>query len=65
MPKKITVAIAEDGKTFVETDGFKGPSCVKAITELFDAFVEVDHFDPKADYYEEEETISNTLEIHL
>lgn len=65
MPKKISVSLSSDGKVFVETDGYKGPSCVKAITELFDEFAEVDGFERKSDYYEEEETIESRTEVGI
>lgn len=63
MPKKINVSLGTDGKVFVETDGYKGPSCVKAITELFDEFMEVDGFEHKSDYYEEEETVESGVGV--
>ena len=65
MPKKINVSLSSDGKVFVETDGYKGPSCVKAITELFDEFAEVDGFERKSDFYEEEETIENGVGVSV
>lgn len=63
MPKKINVSLSKDGKIFVETDGYKGPSCLKAITELFDEFADVDGFERKPDYYEEEEGIEHGAEV--
>lgn len=64
MPKIIYVSLSSDGKVFVETDGYKGPTCVKAITELFDEFAELDEFEHKSDYYEEEETISTNVGVN-
>ncbi len=63
MPKKINVSLDNGGKVFVETDGYRGPSCVKAITELFDEFAEVDGFEHKSDYYEEEETVESGVGV--
>ncbi len=65
MPKIINVSLSPDGKVFVETDGYKGPSCVNAITELFDEFVETDEFEYKSDYYEKDETISIDVGVNL
>ena len=65
MPKIINVSVNKEGKVFVETDGYKGPSCVKAVTELFDEFAELDGFEHKSDYYEEEETISTCVGVKV
>lgn len=65
MPKRINVSVSKEGKVFVETDGFKGPSCVKAVTELFDEFAELDGFERKSDYYEEEETVSSGVGVNV
>ena len=63
MPKMINVSLKNDGRVFVETDGYKGASCVKAITELFDEFMELDGFEYKSDFYEQEEVISNGVGV--
>ena len=65
MPKRISVSVSKEGKVFVETDGYKGPSCVKAVTELFDEFAELDGFEHKSDYYEEEETVSSGVGVNI
>lgn len=65
MPKKINVSLFSDGKVFVETNGYKGPSCVEAITELFDEFVEVEGFERKSDYYEEEEAVESEVRVNV
>ena len=65
MPKTIIVDVNNDGRVKVETNGFKGESCVSGIKELLAGFFEVDNFDYKSDYYEEEietsEKVSNSL----
>ncbi len=65
MEKKINVEIKNDGNIFVETENYKGESCLKAVKELFSEFFEIDNFDIKSDYYEEEELINleETLKI--
>ena len=65
MSKKINVIIHDDGKLDVETDGFKGESCVTKIKELFDEFLEIDNFDLKSDYYEFDEKINNGVDISI
>ena len=65
MPKSIKVTIDGSGKAFVETEGYKGPGCVKAIIELFDEFAEIDEFERKPDYYEEEESTYTSTDIRL
>ena len=61
MPKKINVKINNGGKVIVETDNYKGESCVTAIKELFSEFLEIDDFDYKSEYYEEEVIIFNEV----
>ena len=65
MNKKINVNINKDGKVLVETENYKGQSCVDAIRELFSEFFEIDNFDYKSDYYEEESTIINEVKNSL
>ena len=65
MDKKINVLINKEGKVLVETDNYKGESCVKTIKELFSEFLEVEDFDYKSDYYEEEETINNEVNTSI
>ena len=65
MPKRISISVSKEGKVFVETDGYKGPSCVKAVTELFDEFAELDGFEHKSDFYEEEETVSSDVGVSI
>ena len=63
MPKTIIVDINNDGKLKVETEEYKGDSCVSAIKELFSEFLDIENFEYKADYYEEE--IDNDLEVKI
>lgn len=65
MEKKINVEINNDGKVLVETENYKGESCVTAIKELFSEFFDIDNFDYKSDYYEEEETNNNEVNTSL
>ena len=65
MDKKINVLINKEGKVLVETDNYKGESCVKAIKELFSEFLEIEDFDYKSDYYEEEESINNEVNTSI
>lgn len=65
MDKKINVQVNKDGKVFVETENYKGESCIKAIKELFTEFLEIEEFDYKSDYYEEEEFITNEVNTRL
>jgi hypothetical protein len=57
MSKKILISISQDNDVNVETEGYKGPMCVKDIKQLFNEFLEIDDFDHKAEYYESEEEI--------
>lgn len=65
MQKKINVLVDKEGKINVETDNYKGQSCINAIKELFSEFFEIDEFDYKSDYYEEEESITNEVKNSL
>lgn len=65
MDKKINVLVKKDGTVNVETDNYKGQSCVTAIKELFSDFFEIEDFDYKSDYYEEEETINSEVNTSL
>lgn len=65
MEKKINVEIKNDGNIFVETENYKGNSCIKAVKELFSEFFDIDNFDVKSDYYEEEKTINQEETLNL
>lgn len=65
MDKKINVLIKDDKTIFVETDNFKGESCVTALKELFQSFLEIDNFEYTSDYYDGEVEINNDVEIKL
>lgn len=63
MDKKINVNVNNNGKVYVETEDFKGESCVSAIKELFAEILEIDDFDYKPEFYEEEEIIDCEVNI--
>lgn len=65
MPKTINVIINKDKSIEVETEGYKGESCVNAIKKLFQEFVDVQDFEYKSDFYEKEEEITSTEELSL
>ena len=65
MEKKINVLVNNDGKINVETDNYKGQSCITAIKELFSEFLEIDDFEYKSDYYEDEEGISSEVNTSI
>ena len=65
MPKTIIVDINDDGKIKVETEEFKGESCVKSIKELFQEFLEIDNFEYKSDYYEEDIDLINKVNTSI
>jgi hypothetical protein len=61
--KKINVTISKDAQISLETDNFKGESCVEAIKELFEQFLEIDHFDHTSEFYEKDEELK--IEVNL
>lgn len=65
MDKTINVQINNDGKVLVETENYKGETCVKSIKELFSEFLDIDDFELKSDYYEEDENLYNEVDIKL
>ena len=65
MEKKINVKIYNDGKVLVETENYKGESCVTAIKEVGGEFFDIDSFDDRSDYYEEEESINNEVNTSI
>ena len=65
MDKTINVQISNEGKVFVETENYKGEACVKSIKELFSEFLDIDDFELKSDYYEEDENLYNEVDIKL
>ena len=65
MDKKINVLIKEDKTIFVETDNYKGESCVTALKELFKSFLEIDNFEYTSDYYDGEVEIDSGVEIKI
>lgn len=58
MSKKIIITIDDENDITIDTEDYKGPSCVKDIKKLLEDFLEVDDFEHKAEYYESEEEIS-------
>ena len=63
MDKKINVNVNNNGKVYVEPEAYKGESCVSAIKELFAEILEIDDFDYKPEFYEEEEIIDCEVNI--
>lgn len=58
MAKKIIVNFDSRGKIHVETEGYKGESCLQSIKNLFTQMAEIEEFELKEDYYENEEEIT-------
>ena len=65
MDKKINVIIKNDKSLYVETDNFKGETCVSAIKKLFETFLDVDNFELTSDYYDGDVLINNDVEVKL
>lgn len=55
--KKINVTISKDAQIYLETENFKGESCVEAIKELFEQFLEIDDFEHTSEFYEKDEEL--------
>ena len=60
--KKIKVTISKAGKIFAETDGYKGPSCVKEISNLLEEFVNEDSIERTGDFYEKDSYAESYVE---
>jgi len=60
MDKKVQIVLGKDGSIKVEASGFKGTSCEEA-TAFLDKIFAVDKRKHKSSYYEEGETICNSL----
>lgn len=65
MNKKIMVLIKNDSNIILETDGFKGESCVTEIKKLMSSFIDVDNFELKSDYYDNDEELSIIEKVKL
>lgn len=65
MNKKILITINTENDINVETENYKGPSCVDDVKKLFEEFLEVDSFEHKSDYYETEETLENEVRVKI
>ena len=61
--KKINLTISKDAQIYLETDNFKGESCVEAIKELFEQFLDIDNFEHTSEYYEKDEELK--IEVNL
>lgn len=56
--KIINVKISKDKKIELETENYKGVSCVEDIKELLLDFLEDINFDLKSDYYEDDNKLN-------
>jgi hypothetical protein len=65
MSKKIIICISPNSDIKVETEDYKGEVCVKVIKQLFASFLEIDNFDLKSDYYEDEVNLDRSVKIDL
>lgn len=65
MNKKINVLIKKDKTVYVETEDYKGETCVSAVKKLFETFLEIDNLELTSDYYDGEVDINNTVEVKL
>ena len=61
--KKINVTISKDSKIYLETENYKGETCVDAIKELFDQFFELDNLEHTSEFYEKDEELK--IEVNL
>ena len=61
MSIKIIVRIDKTGKTQIEVDGVKGEACTDITKKLEEALGQTTGTELKGDYYEAEETESQTL----
>ena len=55
----IEVEILEDGTIKAETNGIKGPTCIKEIEILFKDIAEIYKIDKTDEYYEKDVKIQN------
>lgn len=65
MNKKIIVNIKKDAKITLETDGYKGESCILEIKKILAGFVEVDSFEYKSDFYDNDQELQQIEELKL
>lgn len=65
MKKIINITIGNDAKIFLETDGYKGPSCVNEIKSILSSFVEIENLELKSDYYDNDEELYIQKELKL
>lgn len=61
--KSIKVTISKDALIFLETDNFKGESCIEAIKELMEQFLDIENFEHTSDYYEKDEELKIEVSI--
>jgi hypothetical protein len=65
MSKKILVSIKKDSNIVMETEGFKGESCVTEIKKILSSFVDLENFELKSDYYDNDEELNIVGEVKL
>ncbi|PKK99758.1 MAG: hypothetical protein CVV57_01520 [Tenericutes bacterium HGW-Tenericutes-2] len=65
MSKKIIVSISKDSSIVMETDGYKGESCVVEIKKILSSFVDIESFELKSDYYDNDEELNVIEEVEL
>lgn len=65
MNKKIDITIDKNAKIVLETDGFKGESCIYEIKKILSSFVEVTDIELKSDYYDNDEELYIKKELKI
>ena len=65
MSKRIIISISPHSDIKVETENYKGEACVNDIKHLFEAFLDIENFDLKSDYYEDDVKIDRDVKIDI
>lgn len=54
--EKINIEIDENGEVFVETDGIKGPACIKEVEKLLNELAFISDTNKSDEYYMDNST---------
>lgn len=65
MSKRIIISISPNSDIKVETENYTGEVCVNDVKRLFEAFLDIENFDLKSDYYEGDIKIDRGVKIDL
>lgn len=61
--KIINVTINKNAELYLETENYKGESCLAAIKDMMDEFFDLNDVDYKPEYYEKDQYVTTEVKL--